>query len=489
MSPEEEKRPDVAILVDFENLALGLQRRAGRLKDRGHSQGSGSRNNGGRKNDGRKVDGRSDRGVDRPEFDVDMERIVRFAAEFGDIAYMRAYADWRLKVFNQWQIDLDRAGFDIVHVFGTGATDNERRKNASDMRIAVDAVESIWTFPHVKTYLIVSGDRDFVCVLKALRRYGKRVIGVGVEGGTSADFASLCDRFRHYSKIEATSDEHEEVAEASTEETVGLEAIRELLVDLLTGNPEGVLGSPLKVQVRREIPTFDEADYGADSFGKFLRQQADLLDVRSPGADESDIRVFLKRTGGKSSNAKVDQASKTQRQTELVSRADLGAYRFIRRPERRLVAMQWLYPLLSGEYGFSMAGLVADLAADPDGPFPSTRALSMSMQLLRKGAAYRLAPNQADVPGAERTILLADGIDSAESLLDRYEAAIVFVAQEHLSGGLSTMDLCELLGLDPRSKDDNQRVAALDKMARARIKAAEQQGTAANPEQAGESGA
>lgn len=154
----------VALLIDFENVVFGL---------RNDSDDLGAH--------------------------LDIEAIFRFSEQYGTVAVARAYGDWRTKELNQYQLELDRAGAEVIHVFSRGWAG--RRKNATDVRMAVDATEAIWTMAHINTFVVVSGDRDFIHVLKTLRRYGKTIIGVATDAAASNDLAALCDRFVKYSAL------------------------------------------------------------------------------------------------------------------------------------------------------------------------------------------------------------------------------------------------------------------------------------------------
>ena len=69
--------------------------------------------------------------------------------------------------------------------------------------MAVDAVSLMSSLRHIDVYVIVSGDRDFIHVLKELRRHGKTVVGVSPNSAVSEDFAALCDRFLRYEALTA----------------------------------------------------------------------------------------------------------------------------------------------------------------------------------------------------------------------------------------------------------------------------------------------
>ena len=130
------------------------------------------------------------------EEDIECEAVFRLAEEYGRVLVANAYGDWRSKDVNQYQTDLYGLGIELVHVFGRrhGAL----IKNAVDVKMAVDAVSLLSSLPHIDTYVIVSGDRDFIHMLKELRRHGKTVIGVSPNSAVSKDFSALCDRFVRY---------------------------------------------------------------------------------------------------------------------------------------------------------------------------------------------------------------------------------------------------------------------------------------------------
>ncbi|WP_245533655.1 NYN domain-containing protein, partial [Actinoalloteichus spitiensis] len=53
------------------------------------------------------------------------------------------------------------------------------RKNAADMRIAVDAMEALLIHPDLDTVVVATGDSDFSPLATKLREHGRHVVGVG----------------------------------------------------------------------------------------------------------------------------------------------------------------------------------------------------------------------------------------------------------------------------------------------------------------------
>ena len=155
-----------------------------------------------------------------------------------------AYADWRFPNVNQYQKDLYRFGIDLIHVLGKRGSNGF--KNAVDIKLAVDAIGIVSGLPHITTFVLVSGDRDFIHVLKALRRQGKLIIGVAPRSSASDDLAELCDRFIRYEDFAQTEGLAID-SESPTDQAAGaagLEPVRRALESILSNHPGGAQRGP-----------------------------------------------------------------------------------------------------------------------------------------------------------------------------------------------------------------------------------------------------
>ena len=76
------------------------------------------------------------------------------------------------------------------------------RKNAADIKMAVDALELAFERDYISTFVFCTGDSDFTPLVHKLRELNKRVIGVGVENSTSALLPPACDEFLYYDRLE-----------------------------------------------------------------------------------------------------------------------------------------------------------------------------------------------------------------------------------------------------------------------------------------------
>lgn len=111
------------------------------------------------------------------ESGVDCDALYRFAGERGRVAAANAYADWRADDLSGHRAALRGLGVEAVQV--PGRSDPAREVC---MRMAIDAVDLMWTAPEVGVYVIVAADGALFPALHALRRRGRKVVGMWPAG-------------------------------------------------------------------------------------------------------------------------------------------------------------------------------------------------------------------------------------------------------------------------------------------------------------------
>ncbi len=115
------------------------------------------------------------------------------ALKYGLMAVARAYAD-----FDQHppaiRNRLDVAGFEAQHYPAKRTIDNQGREkivSRSDLNFALDIINTALARPDIKTFLLFTGDKDFIRVVTTLRnRLGRRVVICGVPGSISPDLVA-----------------------------------------------------------------------------------------------------------------------------------------------------------------------------------------------------------------------------------------------------------------------------------------------------------
>lgn len=136
----------------------------------------------------------------------DFTKVVEKAKKYGRPSVMRAYADFSEHPSNLRQ-QLHIAGIEAINVVvkrikKPGQTRGiERVKNAADMFMALDAIleaADADDAEKVKTFLLVTGDADYIKLVTQLRnRFGQKVIIAGVQGAIGGDLVSSADGEDH----------------------------------------------------------------------------------------------------------------------------------------------------------------------------------------------------------------------------------------------------------------------------------------------------
>ncbi|HEY0813244.1 MAG TPA: NYN domain-containing protein [Pseudonocardia sp.] len=240
-------------------------------------------------------------------------------AERGRVIARRAYADW--SAFDEDRRLLARAQVELIEI---PQRIGGSRKNAADIKMAVDAIEMAFERSFITTFAIGTGDSDFTPLVHKLRELDKRVIGIGVQSSTSRLLPPACDEFLFYDRLPGvektptpaattraasapTAAVHATGTAAPTADTstetgteTGVAApdldVAPLVTTTLAGlarHSDGpVLASRLKRAVLRKDPTFDEAEHGFRGFGELLRtlESRGAVTLR-PGSAQGDPEV------------------------------------------------------------------------------------------------------------------------------------------------------------------------------------------------------
>jgi uncharacterized protein (TIGR00288 family) len=259
----------VALFIDFENLALGARDRGG---------------------------------------EIDMGLIMDALSERGRVVVRRAYADWNL--FAEHRPELVAQRIELIEIpQRTGHV----RKNAADIKLAVDAMELAFQREFVTTFVIASGDSDFTPLVLKLRELNKKVIGVGVEGSTSDLLPGACDEFLFYERLLGAGSSRSarrgrRPPDDEPEPASDLAEISRLVTQTLAGmqrTAEGpVLSSMIKRVILRKDPTFSESDYGFRAWGELMRhlQKEGVVELHE-GTSEGDPVVEFPAGGGEEGSA------------------------------------------------------------------------------------------------------------------------------------------------------------------------------------------
>lgn len=215
--------PHAALLIDFDNVTLGV----------------------------------------RSDLTKELRTLLNSDIIKGKVAVQRAYADWRR--YPQYIVPLSESSIDLIFApaFGTN------KKNATDIRLAVDAIELVFTRPEIGTIILLSGDSDFSSLVLKLKEYGKYVIGVGIRESASDLLIQNCDEYYSYSDLAGLTRE----ADTPSVQRDPWELVVEA-VDQMARNRDVMRSDRLKQVMQQIDPNFDERNAGFSRFSRFVTEAA-----------------------------------------------------------------------------------------------------------------------------------------------------------------------------------------------------------------------
>ena len=206
-------------------------------------------------------------------------------ADAGRITVRRAYADWSLEKKKRDQ--LLELGIEAVPMVRT----TSGGKNASDIRLAIDAIDLLYT-SQVDIFVIVSSDTDYVPLAAKLRAAGKIVFGAGEEAKAPRTLVKSCDRYFYLEEQSCRTDD------ASGGNKKQAQEIQDILVRAIgaCADEHGqVKGSRLHDTIVKMDPGFSYKILGHSTFRKFL-EASPLLKVTKPKGP-GDVTIELKNQG------------------------------------------------------------------------------------------------------------------------------------------------------------------------------------------------
>jgi uncharacterized protein (TIGR00288 family) len=215
--------PNAALLIDFDNVTMGI----------------------------------------RSDLQTELKNLLSSDIVKGKVSVQRAYADWRR--YPQYIVPLSESSIDLIFAPAYGSA----KKNATDIRLAIDALELVFTRPEIGTFILLSGDSDFSSLVIKLKEYGKYVIGVGIRESSSDLLVQNCDEYYSYNALAG-------LVKTGEEEVVKKDPW-ELVTEAITRmkrNGDVMRADRLK-QVMQQIDTsFDEKNLGMSKFSRFVTEAA-----------------------------------------------------------------------------------------------------------------------------------------------------------------------------------------------------------------------
>ncbi|MEO5800620.1 MAG: NYN domain-containing protein [Gemmatimonadales bacterium] len=250
--------PNAALLIDFDNVTLGV----------------------------------------RSDLTKELRSLLNSEIFKGKVSVQRAYADWRR--YPQYIVPLSESSIDLIFApaFGTN------KKNATDIRLAVDAVELVFTRPEIGTFILLSGDSDFSSLVLKLKEYGKYVIGVGIRESASDILIQNCDEYYSYSDLAGLTKESDAPSAQRDPWELVVEAVQRM-----QRNGDVMRADRLKQVMQQIDENFDEKNVGMNRFSKFVTEAATRGLITITKQDNGQLEVSLPAKGAAAPAAPAPRSS------------------------------------------------------------------------------------------------------------------------------------------------------------------------------------
>ena len=261
--------PNAALLIDFDNVTLGIQK----------------------------------------DLTKELRTLLNSDIIKGKVAVQRAYADWRR--YPQYIVSLSESSIDLIFAPAFGST----KKNATDIRLAIDAIELVFTRPEIGTFILLSGDSDFSTMVIKLKEYGKYVIGVGIRESASDLLIQNCDEYYSYNDLAGLTKEVDTPSiQRDPWELAGV------AVAQMARNGDVMRSDRLKQVMQQIDPNFDERNAGFNRFSKFVLEAGQRGVVTVTKLDNGQFEVGPGTAAPAAAAAPAAPAAPREREAEVPQR-------------------------------------------------------------------------------------------------------------------------------------------------------------------------
>jgi uncharacterized LabA/DUF88 family protein len=222
-----ETKLKIAVFIDFDNIEIGVKTTLGSHFDAG--------------------------------------AVLEAIKERGDVVTKIAYGDWTRA--GDYSRSLTQHAIHMVQRNLTPGGD----KNGADINLALDALEMAFTHSHINTFVIVSGDSDFMALVEKLKQYDRKVLVVGGRAFTSQILQKNCHEFIAYENLVGRRAGPRGRPQQDTPLTGAVTLVRRALKVLTDREVSPQLGV-LKSTLLQLDPTFSEREYGASTFRDLVQR-------------------------------------------------------------------------------------------------------------------------------------------------------------------------------------------------------------------------
>lgn len=345
--------------------------------------------------------------------------IIEYISSRGNICIKKSYADWSKQIFSRYQRSLVEYGFEMIHLPATTA----KGKNGADVRLAIDAIENMASFEIIDTFIIGSGDTDFLALIQRIRSRGKKVIILGFEHSagaliktSSSEFISLDELLGKPEKESLSSDLIQKVNNSYG---------RDLMIRYVNNknDDEPVQMSKLKVYLLRLDPSFSEKKFGFSTFKKYVESLiGDVVDHIGSASDSGLPIVFFNVD-----ETPIRNENKGENITEEAKSFLIKNLKYLEKSTDRAEISQLLINIFNEKKEISMHDMIEDIFSKTEGMTKIN--IRKFINTLFIGNAFVSEKDKVTGSLLTRPFKLDQSIQNPESMEQKYKNRILEILE------------------------------------------------------------
>lgn len=200
-----------------------------------------------------------------------IDTVLSELAKLGTVNIRKAYGNWKSPSLKSWEENLHEYAIQPIQQF-----DLTKGKNATDMALAIDVMDILYT-KKVDVFCLVSSDCDFTPLVTRILSDGKVVIGFGERKAPKA-FVNSCSKFLFLDSAELSDIKEPKTVVSTLKGDSRLINLLRQAIDVAANDdgwaPLGPVGQHISNQT-----SFDQRNYGFKKLSD-LFAAIDLFEVK-----------------------------------------------------------------------------------------------------------------------------------------------------------------------------------------------------------------
>lgn len=223
--------------------------------------------------------------------------LLEYARKEGTLSSATAIGNWTKNLSKDLALNLSENGFELIHI-PQPEKNGAAKKNSSDFALITKATEMVFQYPHIETYIILTGDIDFRALLQTLKKHGKRIIIICDAKNAAENLLEFADEYLDYRNL-LPDDGVEESSDADTPKPIKKKAAFGMLAETVgILNKESKIANAGGVKVRMKLlnENFSGDILGFSTWNAFINAAVKDKVVERQDSDKGIVLVVPEKS-------------------------------------------------------------------------------------------------------------------------------------------------------------------------------------------------